>query len=800
MADIAQIGFSANTSELVDAKAKLEQLSPAAGRAEASARRLATIFKSVDAATTKLTNAAMALSAAAEKMSAAIGNAANSNNRNKAAVEASASATQKATAVSNAAAAAAKKEAVAVNEVAAAHDRASASKRRSVSVPSVGGGSGKPGPWGMPAANSNIPGKAGGGGVDGILAAQSTPSNIAAQFQDIGVTAAMGMNPLLIALQQGTQLSMAFAGGLQQVGSALRMMLGPTAILTIAAVGLGAALLQAIDWVWVGQTALNGLADAMEAIGPYVIGLAGILALLYAPQIILGIMTVIAAIARMGVAALAAGAQMAAAWLIGMGPIAWIIAGIAAIVIAANLFRDELTKILGVDIVAAAKDGVNFIIGSFVGGYEGIKQVWSMLPSAIGDIAIQVANNVIKSIGDMINKAIELINGLVNGLPEWMRPTGGLISWRADFSGFSNQFAGAAAKAGETLRTEMDKAIGPDYVGAMGDAVVGAVSTVADKIRKLSDGLGATDDKKKKKGGGGKTDGEKFEDIVNGAERTIATLQAERDAIGLSEEATARLKYQTDLLNQAKQKNINLSPEQRAQLLGLADDMAKLEVSTKKAKEALDFAKDITKGFITDLRDGLKNGESFWDAFSNAALNALDKITDKLLNDVINALFEVNKEAGAGGAGGGVGGFIKGLFDWMFNAKGNAFNSGGVMKFAKGGTFTNSVVSKPTMFANGGKLGVMGEAGPEAIMPLKRGPSGSLGVEAHGMGSSGPAVTVQVINNAPNTAIREERAIGGDGQEIRRLIIDEVKRATANGDFDDVNGARYNNKVQKVAR
>jgi lambda family phage tail tape measure protein len=57
--------------------------------------------------------------------------------------------------------------------------------------------------------------------------------------------------------------------------------------------------------------------------------------------------------------------------------------------------------------------------------------------------------------------------------------------------------------------------------------------------------------------------------------------------------------------------------------------------------------------------------------------------------------------------------------------------------FAKGGTFSNSIVSSPTLFkfADGGttRTGLMGEAGPEAIMPLKRGSDGSLGVQATGL-------------------------------------------------------------------
>jgi len=67
---------------------------------------------------------------------------------------------------------------------------------------------------------------------------------------------------------------------------------------------------------------------------------------------------------------------------------------------------------------------------------------------------------------------------------------------------------------------------------------------------------------------------------------------------------------------------------------------------------------------------------------------------------------------------------------------------GGVMPFAKGGAFssgravTGGVVGGPTAFPMRGGQGLMGEAGPEAIMPLRRGPDGKLGVAAAGGGGS----------------------------------------------------------------
>lgn len=71
-------------------------------------------------------------------------------------------------------------------------------------------------------------------------------------------------------------------------------------------------------------------------------------------------------------------------------------------------------------------------------------------------------------------------------------------------------------------------------------------------------------------------------------------------------------------------------------------------------------------------------------------------------------------------------------------AKGAAFQGGKVTAFANGG-----VVSRATNFGmSGGGLGLMGEAGPEAIMPLTRGAGGKLGVQAHGGAAQSLAVAI----------------------------------------------------------
>lgn len=114
------------------------------------------------------------------------------------------------------------------------------------------------------------------------------------------------------------------------------------------------------------------------------------------------------------------------------------------------------------------------------------------------------------------------------------------------------------------------------------------------------------------------------------------------------------------------------------------------------------------------------------------------------------------------------------------SALGNAFTEGGVKAFAMGG-----IVGSPTYFAfaNGGRLGLMGEAGPEAIMPLKRGADGKLGVGGYGGGGD---VTV-VINDqrGKGEQVGVEQGTGPDGQRIISIMVrDEVKRAIRSGEMD----------------
>jgi hypothetical protein len=98
-------------------------------------------------------------------------------------------------------------------------------------------------------------------------------------------------------------------------------------------------------------------------------------------------------------------------------------------------------------------------------------------------------------------------------------------------------------------------------------------------------------------------------------------------------------------------------------------------------------------------------------------------------------------------------------------AKGGVFSGGRVTAFANGG-----VVTGPTMFPMKDGAGLMGEAGPEAVMPLQRGPGGRLGVTAEGVGSN---VVVNIINNT-NANIRVEESEGPGSVKTLDVIVDEI--------------------------
>ncbi|WP_298433142.1 phage tail tape measure protein [uncultured Jannaschia sp.] len=137
--------------------------------------------------------------------------------------------------------------------------------------------------------------------------------------------------------------------------------------------------------------------------------------------------------------------------------------------------------------------------------------------------------------------------------------------------------------------------------------------------------------------------------------------------------------------------------------------------------------------------------------------DALNSMAQSMLNATYNTAMKPIQTA-LGGA------LASGLNAVLPFADGASFAQGRVMPFARGG-----VVSQATAFPMRGGTGLMGEAGPEAIMPLARGADGRLGVQASG---GGGAVTVNMNISTPDAA---------GFRRSRGQIAAEMSRALSRG-------------------
>ncbi len=119
--------------------------------------------------------------------------------------------------------------------------------------------------------------------------------------------------------------------------------------------------------------------------------------------------------------------------------------------------------------------------------------------------------------------------------------------------------------------------------------------------------------------------------------------------------------------------------------------------------------------------------------------DALDVLKNSMIRTAYSAAIKPVTDHFGGMLANGVGSLVQGILPF---ADGGSFSQGRVMPFANGG-----VVCSPTMFPMRGGTGLMGEAGPEAIMPLARGADGKLGVRTQG---GGRAVNVVMNISTPD--------------------------------------------------
>jgi len=288
-------------------------------------------------------------------------------------------------------------------------------------------------------------------------------------------------------------------------------------------------------------------------------------------------------------------------------------------------------------------------------------------------------------------------------------------------------------------------------------------------------------------------------------QQQTADLLASADAMGKQAQAAERANVNSSI-NFGRQTAF-LTPEDvqiAQQLKGLYGNdvpaaLASSEAQAIRLNNAFaglaNTAQDALHGFATDMRTQLQAGATAWQAFETAGSNALNKIADKLMNMAIDNLW--GKAFGGGGGllgllgigGSGSGTGFQGAtgdagnFQWA-SANGNVFAGRGIS------AYSGQIVSSPTLFSAGNGpmkfadgAGLMGEAGPEAVMPLTRTKNGKLGV-ATSSGSQPTVVNVApqyVFNNAdPNVEARLRQQIAQSAADTQQKTVAAVQKLSQN--------------------
>ncbi|WP_281111187.1 phage tail tape measure protein [Providencia rettgeri] len=224
-----------------------------------------------------------------------------------------------------------------------------------------------------------------------------------------------------------------------------------------------------------------------------------------------------------------------------------------------------------------------------------------------------------------------------------------------------------------------------------------------------------------------------------------------------------------------------------------SEEQKQIEIARQSSKDKLSAQKGAYAGMAKGVQDFGNTANNVHEQMRTITQNSLDNMSSmmadfvttgklnfgdfaqSIVNDITKMIFKMMIfNALKSGLTGTAFGDMMGLKAEP-NAKGNTYESPGLS------LHRNSIVKSPTLFpfAKGGVpgMGLMGEAGPEAIMPLTRGRDGSLGVRILGLEESQQA--------APNIIIQQTFHLTGYGDQALQDAMQEAARMGAKQGSDD---------------
>lgn len=695
---------------------------------------------------------------------------------------------------------------------------------------------------GLAAANSNVAGMVDKFGAS-VKSSSGQVGGIAAQFQDVAVQLAGGQSPFLIALQQGTQLSgqlEATGGGVKSLGAAFLSLVSPMSLATIGGIAAFGLLTQYLTSAGEKTQSLDDRLEAhsaqirkiKDAYGDAVLGLE-----VYERES----NRVLEVQLRQTTEKLKADLTSLTSSLAGitssvipsvggieMGLPTDLAGGVTEATYKYREFSDAIVRLrseaaAGEPNIRAFRDAV-----ATIGAASDDPRVRKM-----ADELLALSQEAYKVEG-ALNASARAISAL----------NGQAAAGIGDLAAYGKALT-ALSQIGLPNLTDRQKAL-QSYTEAVSKSGGFEERTAAARgyeaaLKRIGEREAEEAAKARNRGGGGRSSSTSAEDAF---ERAIITargrtqqLEAE---IRLSGQAGAELeasKLRIDLETAAKKRGIEVSEAMRASIEGEVEARRRAAQALAESKLAADIAferdqigrspgeaqiasrlrasglgldsaqadalrlnatlsetKDIlggaAKGFLADIRAGKTAAE----ALHGQVNRIVDRLLDAAVDQGIAALFGGKNSGGgllggflsafAGVGGGGATGGMGFALPSVRAANGQAFANDNLVRFATGG-----IVDRPTQFrfADGGALrnGLMGEAGPEAIMPLRRNASGQLGVIAakSAAGSSRP------VTNITNAPVYNIDARGADAAAVARL-----ERGLAERD------RKFARNVQSVAR
>lgn len=559
-------------------------------------------------------------------------------------------------------------------------------------------------------------------------------ANIAAQFQDIAVTSAMGMSPIQIALQQGTQLSAVFnemgkgKAVIQGIGAAFASIISPVSLVTIGVIAASAALFQYItsgkkakDLTDTFQRHAESLSLVRQRYGEMAQGI-----LDFRPE---GVATQIRSLndeLREFYAAANEEAKRVASF---GAPLLTDLAGsFKGAPDAAKQMRDAFA-----DLNASIRKGTPDLL-SFREAMSKIANDNS-IPQAIRDEARAIsemdeasikAARAIPGVENAIKLLGEAASGEVKRVREFtaaMRELAGIGVPQLDERGIIEQQFNAANSRAKTNAERLDAATARDAAlnRIREQEALSRLPTPGEKpnfesiepkkVRKTGD--------ERKAERQAERDANAYRDLVKSAQDRIDQLELEEQLVGKTGVAAETMRMKLELLQKAQDKGRNISDQQRKQIEGLAEaygkaaekvtalslaeelrfeqdqlfrspteqrvystlrsagldpesDYGQMIAGQIRMNEKLAEARDLTLDFARGFTQDLMNGVSAMDALANAAGRLGQKLIDMALDQAINGLFQ-----NLGGLLGGGSGFGSSYFPPVPSMGGGLFASGG---------------------------------------------------------------------------------------------------------------------------